>query len=323
LLKDARLFTRLGDLLKVLLCGLLPLSIYAYIPLRAAQNPPINYAHATTWARFKYLVTGEQFRGDMVFLSPAGVQRFINQLTALPHSLQEWFTPVGGILLVVLGAMGLEYLYRKDWRLGAFLTVFWFVPLYHACTYNNGDVRRYYFAALMLTAIFAAQGAEVALQGIQELVEKTGKTAVAKFVALGLSLLLLVGGGSVAYFNWNNAESSHDYRGTIVTNKILSTVKLNAVIIPYWLFSTSLWYTSYVTHDRPDVLVLDDRNIEDDGYGTVEDTIRHFLGKRPIYIMRVDPNDITRLQEKFKLHLTQGNIYSQDIGNLYEILGSR
>ena len=62
----------------------------------------------------------------------------------------------------------------------------------------------------------------------------------------------------------------------------------NAVIISWWSYSTPLWYHRWVLGERPDVLILDDRNILDDGYGTITHAIRTFLGSRPVFVVPTD-----------------------------------
>src|SRR4051812_12801211 len=37
--------------------------LYAYLPIRSAMNPPMDYANPQTWDNFKYVVFGEQFTG--------------------------------------------------------------------------------------------------------------------------------------------------------------------------------------------------------------------------------------------------------------------
>ena len=37
--------------------------VYAYLPLRAAMDPPLNYADPVTLDRFLYVVLGQQFQG--------------------------------------------------------------------------------------------------------------------------------------------------------------------------------------------------------------------------------------------------------------------
>jgi hypothetical protein len=70
----------------------------------------------------------------------------------------------------------------------------------------------------------------------------------------------------------------------------------NAVVISWWSYSTPLLYHRWVLGERPDVVILDERNIIDDGYGTWVGTIDHFLGLRPVYV--VPPNWVRGVLER-------------------------
>jgi hypothetical protein len=55
--------------------------------------------------------------------------------------------------------------------------------------------------------------------------------------------------------------------------------------VSWWSYSTPLWYHRWVLGDRPDITILDERNILDDGYGTIDGAIDRFLGYRPVYVV--------------------------------------
>ena len=59
----------------------------------------------------------------------------------------------------------------------------------------------------------------------------------------------------------------------------------NAVVISWWSYSTPLWYHRWVLGERPDVTIIDERNILDDGYRTMRNAIRSFYGRRPVYVV--------------------------------------
>jgi hypothetical protein len=40
-----------------------------------------------------------------------------------------------------------------------------------------------------------------------------------------------------------------------------------------------------VLGERPDVTIIDERNILDDGYGTIDGAIRAFYAQRPVYVV--------------------------------------
>jgi hypothetical protein len=57
------------------------------------------------------------------------------------------------------------------------------------------------------------------------------------------------------------------------------------VLISWWSYSTPLWYHRWVLGERPDILIIDERNILDDGWGTIGDAIKRFLPFRPVYVV--------------------------------------
>jgi hypothetical protein len=59
----------------------------------------------------------------------------------------------------------------------------------------------------------------------------------------------------------------------------------NAVLISWWSYSTPLWYHRWVLGERPDVTIIDERDILDDGYRTMHNAIRAYFGTRPVYVV--------------------------------------
>ncbi|MGD8682423.1 MAG: hypothetical protein PVG27_00625, partial [Chloroflexota bacterium] len=79
-----------------------------------------------------------------------------------------------------------------------------------------------------------------------------------------------------------------------------ATLDPDAVIISWWSYSTPLWYGQHVEGRRPDVTIIDDRDVLDDGYGTVQAAVEAFLGERPVYIIRLD-RDLDALAQRYRL----------------------
>jgi len=74
----------------------------------------------------------------------------------------------------------------------------------------------------------------------------------------------------------------------------------DAVVISWWSYSTPMWYAKYVEGWRPDVTVIDDRTLIDQGLGEVEDVIDSYLGDRPVFLIRLD-FDVPRYSEQYVL----------------------
>ena len=62
----------------------------------------------------------------------------------------------------------------------------------------------------------------------------------------------------------------------------------NAVIVSWWSDSTTLWYGQKVEGLRPDIFIVDDRTRLDDNLGEVWDVINRYLGKRPVFLDRLE-----------------------------------
>ena len=59
----------------------------------------------------------------------------------------------------------------------------------------------------------------------------------------------------------------------------------NAVVVSWWSYSTPLWHHRWVLGERPDLTIIDERDVLDDGYRTMNNAIRANFGKRPVYVV--------------------------------------
>lgn len=289
--------------------GLLGLSVYAYIPLAAMRQPPISYADPTTWERFRYVVLGEQFHKDMAFLSLNGLVNFPFRVTKLIPQVMTWLTPAGAIALTLLALVGFGVLAKRDWRTAAFLGAAWLVPLYNGVNYIDEDLRRYFFVSLAIMAIAAAQGLQALLTPLQS--PRARHALAAVLAAAPLALLPA---------HWATADRQNDRRGEQIIERVTAAAKPNAVVISWWNVSTTLWYGLHVDGRRPDMQIVDDRDIFDDGFSGVEAVIRHHHGKRPVYLIRFE-GDTRPLAEKYVLKpVTTVPPYDQP---MFEVVSAR
>jgi hypothetical protein len=81
------------------------------------------------------------------------------------------------------------------------------------------------------------------------------------------------------------AEQSRNRDADAWVASVQSALPADAVVISWWSYSTPLWYHRWVLGERPDVKIIDERNIIDDGYGTIDIAIETFLGRRPVYVV--------------------------------------
>ena len=93
----------------------------------------------------------------------------------------------------------------------------------------------------------------------------------------------------------------------------------NAAVVSWWSFSTPLWYGRWVEGRRPDILIIDDRDILDDGYGTASAAIDRYLPERPVYLVRL-ARDLPPFVERYVLERVEG---VPSPGDLYRVVARR
>ena len=101
---------------------------------------------------------------------------------------------------------------------------------------------------------------------------------------------------------WSRGYAAHDQSRNREADAWVASVHAelppNAVVISWWSYSTPLWYHRWVLGERPDVTIIDERNILDDGYRTMPNAIRSFFGERPVYVVPPDW-EYERITERF------------------------
>lgn len=265
----------------------LGLSLYAYLPIRAAMHPPLDYAHPTTLARFVYLVTGQQFQGGMGFLSLAGIRNFGAQLRLYPGVLADWYLPAGAWAIGLLATGGLILTVVRRPRVAVFLYTAFLVPLYAAENYQNAELFRYFFPSHLVLLVLAAIGAGGLLTWV-------GRVRPLAFV-LALSCIALPVAEARATLPRIQASLSSD-RSEQFMDAVYQSAPRNAVILSWWDSSTTLWYGRWVLGMRPDLEIVDDRNLFDDGWkGDFLNVVHAYLGKRPIVTLYLE-HDLARLR---------------------------
>jgi hypothetical protein len=258
------------------------LSVYLYIPIRAAQNPPLAYNHPTTIDAVMWLVTGVQFRSQFDFLTSNGPAELLAALPRLAGLAEARAT----LILPILGLIGLVALAFRRPLVAALLAALLVSGIYVWANYLR--LEHYLLVPWLLIGI----GAGVALEAIVERVPGWGvgvaALAVLFAVALGISTARV-------------ADLSEDRSGDAYVSSVMESLPRDAVILSEWDTSTPLWYGQLIAGDRPDVLVLDDSNIVYDGWGTRERAIAAFVCQRPVFMLRLDEADLASTRDAYVL----------------------
>jgi hypothetical protein len=271
---------------------LLGLSTYLYIPFRALTppEPPLFYAHPTTLARMRYLVFAEQFHDLFAFDDLLNV--LPDKWREASRILQEQYLGPGW----VIAALGAATLAVR--QLGAFVFLFLIAAadVVYSMNFNDGDINRYYLPALVATAPFIGVAvamstgavARAAAQASRHFTGLAGRRRVASVMGVGLLVLGMVIPSGTLVANYTRSDQSQNFDADRWVDSVYAQLPQNAVIVSWWSYSTALWYHRWVLGERPDVTIIDERNILDDGYITIDAAIRRFIGKRPVFVVPPD-----------------------------------
>ena len=295
-------------LLAAIGAGLLGLSIYVYVPLAASASPPLTYNHPTSLEGVLWLATGAQFRGQFAFLSAAGPGEFVDSIPALWDLAVSRATPV----VPVLGMTGLVLLLFTRPAVGLAFAAIFLTGIYVWANYYV-KLEHYLLVPFLMLAIGLGIALERTARALAWLGRRAGRLRPASRLRPpnGLRLSSLAGvtvglaglafAGVLAALNWAESDRSQDRSGPDYVDAVLGALPQDAAFISYWDPSTPLWYARFVEGRRPDVLILDDSNMEYDGWGTVSRSIERLICDRPVFLMRIGEGDLAPLRAEYRL----------------------
>jgi hypothetical protein len=285
-------------------CVVLGLLVYAYVPIRAAANPPIHHDFApTTPELFLRYVLGQDFSGSMGFLTPEGLGAAARELGTFAAQLGESLSvpvAVGLGFFTLAGVYAL--LLKRRWRVGWLLVATGGLTLYARLTYANADLERYAMYPVAIMASLAALGVttlwedlvagpRVARAGAGSTVgaDSAGDNAAEQrwwLVAMLPAVLLIV----PAYLFATNAERVNIASARCFVDEAATRLEDNAVVISWWSYATPLWYMQAVEGGRPDITVVLT------GSGIPEEVARRQPDGRPQYVIQFE-DELQRLRD--------------------------
>ena len=264
---------------------------YGYIYVRALVDPEpaLFYAHPDNWERFRYLVFAEQFRDLFTdFSSPLAD---FGQKWSLTETILAAQFPVVGWLLVAGGAAVLAVRRLEVLALFGLAVV---ATVLYSMNFRDGDIDRYYLPTIVIAApligvAVAFVAASVATAAAEIGLRFETSRAARRRLATAAAAVVVVIGALLPASALVTGYRSHDQSANRAADDWVASVHAqlppNAVLISWWSYSTPLWYHRWVLGERPDVTIIDERNILDDGYRTMRNAIIAHIGRRPVFVV--------------------------------------
>ncbi|MFH0778491.1 MAG: DUF2723 domain-containing protein [Candidatus Eisenbacteria bacterium] len=289
-----------------LMCFLVPLSLYAYLPIRSARNPVLDWGNPETWEQFKWVVTGAQYRFRLLSM-PLGTA--IGKLWPGPFLASGW---------VVLGLAPVGLLWgRVSPRLRAGLLSMVVLDLLLVVLYDIPDFPPYFIPAGIALCFLAALGAHRALSGVSAFARARagGGSARARVVrALPLTLasaLLVAAVLPPTLVNKRAADATADMYPYAFGRAAFRAVEPNALIVSdydgrtfaLWFFKETEfrethrdcvvalkgllmwpWYTENLSKLYPDLSLPEAFETDE----AMLEFVAHNIARRPVYTVRED-----------------------------------
>ena len=234
-----RAWQRLAIITAILL--LVAGSLYLYLPLRAAQEPVLNWGDPGNWHNFFRQVTGKQFQVWM-FSSAAVAHK---NLRLFLHNLPAEFGWIG----LALAVPGLAYSLIRQRQFGAFLLITAIATVLYAINYDIHDLDSYFLPAFLVMGLWIAIGTGVLLR-------LAARNRLALGAGIAITVIAIV---HLGLQNFAKVDRSDTYLYEDYTRQALAALPEDAVLLSYqWDYLISpAYYLQFVEGFRRDVAVID------------------------------------------------------------------
>ncbi len=214
--------------------------IYSYFPIRAAQQPYLNWGNPVDWERIYRHISGFQYQVWLFTSTDAAKKQF-------QYFIENLFSEFSvTYILIIIGILFSLIKYKKLFIL---LTISFVFTVLYSINYDINDIDAYFLLAYVAFAFFGVLGFAKVFYEIS--INNTAKQ-VAVF-ALIIPLLIQV------YTNYNKTDQSKVYVYEDYTRALMNSVEKDAVIFSYqWdYFLSASYYFQFVEYFRRDVAVID------------------------------------------------------------------
>jgi tetratricopeptide (TPR) repeat protein len=242
-IKKRSVFRNFRFLSKIVLFFLVPLLLYAYLPIRSAANPPTDWGNPETFQSVINHITAKQYSGKLL---EYGFQGVMIQIRTFIGLIFNQFAP----FLFVLAVPGIILLLRKSKRFFYYILAFFIINLAYSFSYYIIDIDSYFIPVFILTALFIGMGFQAIIEPVLKSPARVMKF-ITYIVITVLSILPLI-------YNWKSCDHSRNYLARNYGENILRTIDKGGIFLSHG--DNESFITAYLTlveGQRKDVTVYD------------------------------------------------------------------
>jgi hypothetical protein len=212
--------------------------MYLYLPIRASQEPVINWGNPGDLERIIRHITGKQYQ-VWLFASTAAAKK---QLIQFAENLPGHFS-----ISLILAAVGIIASFHYARKLFWFLLITFLFTVFYSINYEIHDIHSYFLLAHISLSFFAVFGLIV-------LFTLSNKSAVVIPITIAITLITIQFISNFSKANQGDIYTYEDY-----TYAILNSVSDEGVIFSYqWdYFISAAYYFQFAEGYRDDVAIVD------------------------------------------------------------------
>ena len=216
------------------------LIFYSYLPIRASQNPLLDWGNPTNLERIIRHVSGKQYQ-VWLFSSTASAEK---QFTYFFNGLPNEFT--FGLIIILIGLFS-AFKYSKT--LFTFFVITFLATVLYSINYDIHDIDSYFLLAYISLSYFALFGSLKLLQNF-----RIGNHSIAPSLTLIVLILL-----AHFYITYPNVNQRDNYAFEDYTKALINGTDKNSIILSYqWdYFVSAAYYFQFVEGFRKDVKIID------------------------------------------------------------------
>lgn len=214
--------------------------VYSYLPIRASQNPMVNWGNPTEWERIIRHITGQQYQVWLFSSTEAAAKQFNYFLANLPKEF---------LLTLLLAVVGLIVSFIRVRKFFIFNLIVFLSTVLYSINYDINDIDSYFLLAYIAIAFFA-------VFGVVQFILFAEKNKMKLIIPI---LVLIVVLSIQFYANYDSVSQKNNYVYEDYTKALLNSVPKNSIVFSYqWdYFISASYYFQLVDNYRKDVIVID------------------------------------------------------------------
>jgi hypothetical protein len=214
--------------------------IYSYFPIRASQQPYLNWGNPVDWERIYRHISGFQYQVWLFSSTEVAKKQF-------EYFLSNFTSEFSITTLIIL--FGAVITFFRSSKLFIFLLISFVFTVLYSINYDINDIDAYFLLAYASLAFFG-------LMGYAKLFYEVSENKTVRSIAIFMISFVVV---IQAYVNFDKTDQSKTYVYEDYTKALMNSVEENAVIFSYqWdYFLSASYYFQFVENFRRDIAVVD------------------------------------------------------------------